>query len=262
MIDIRFTHQFPARFGGFKMDIKLSSKLRRLAFFGPSGSGKTLTLQAVAGLFSPQSGKIQVDGQLLYDAEQKICLPARKRGLGYLFQDYAIFPHLTVRQNVEFALKTRWQSRKGTQRRERVEELLESFELTQIARHYPARISGGQKQRVALARALASEPRLLLLDEPFSALDPLLRGRVRAQCGQILARFNIPSIIITHDPEDVLAFAEAVSFYENGKNSPCYNVDELDSVAGDSSELLHTLMHIQKTRALLQGQPGAEMMVS
>lgn len=259
MISISFSHQFPARFGGFKLDIQLASAQRRLAFFGPSGSGKTLTLQAVAGLFHPQGGKIQVGSQVLYDTTQKINLPAYKRGLGYLFQDYAIFPHLTVRQNVEFALKTRWQLQRGTKKRDTVNELLAAFELEQIAGHHPARISGGQKQRVALARALASEPKMLLLDEPFSALDPLLRGRVRNQCSQLLSRFNIPSIIITHDPEDVLAFADEVSFYDNGKNSPCYKLGELNSVTGGSSELLHSITHIQKTQMLLSAQAEAKL---
>ncbi len=247
MIDIRFTHRFPECFGGFTLNINLCANIKRLAFFGPSGSGKTLTLQAIAGLFNPQQGHIRVDDEVLYDTQNSICLPAYRRNLGYLFQDYAIFPHLTVRQNIEFSLKTGWQKRKGINTRERVSELLNAFELEAIAAHYPLRISGGQKQRVALARALASQPGLLLLDEPFSALDPLLRARIRVQCGQLLERFATPIIMITHDPEDVLAFADSVALYDNGSNSPCHDLTNPEKSLPADSELAAALVRLQKT---------------
>ena len=256
MIDLAFRHSFPAKLGGFKMDVRLDSSSRRLAFFGASGSGKTLTLQAIAGLFTPLEGHIRVEGATLFDSAQKVSLPARERNLGYLFQDYAIFPHLTVRQNIEFSLKTKIKSHKGLQKKQKTDEMLESFELTQLADLYPARISGGQKQRVALARAMVSRPDLLLLDEPFSALDPLLRARVREQCRGILERFNMPTIIITHDPVDVLAFADAVSFYHNGKNSPCYDIatlGEQKSRADEkSAELMKTLLRVRESQELLK----------
>lgn len=254
MIDLDFKHAFPSRLGGFKMHIQLNSSSRSLAFFGASGSGKTLTLQAIAGLFTPREGHIKIEGKTLFNSGQKIALPARERNLGYLFQDYAIFPHLSVRQNIEFALRTKCHSRRDIRRRQKVDEMLESFELIKVADLYPTRISGGQKQRVALARAMASQPELLLLDEPFSALDPLLRARVREQCRSILERFSIPTIIITHDPVDVLAFAESVSFYDNGKNSPCYEIAMLNEVKGETSELLNTLLRVRASQDLLKRQ--------
>lgn len=254
MIDLDFKHAFPSRLGGFKMHVKISSESRRLAFFGASGSGKTLTLQAIAGLFTPQEGHIRVKENTLYDSSRGIALPARERNLGYLFQDYAIFPHLTVRQNIEFALKTKNQSRKDINRPRKVDQLLEAFELEQIASLFPARISGGQKQRVALARAMASQPDLLLLDEPFSALDPLLRARVRQQCREILDRFNMPTILITHDPVDALDFADSVSFYNGGTNSPCHDLARLEEVRGEDNELLHTLLNVRRSRELLRQQ--------
>lgn len=253
MIDLEFRHSFPQKVGGFKMRIKLASQSRRLALFGASGSGKTLTLQAIAGLFMPREGRIAVNGRHLFDSAQKIALPARERNLGYLFQDYAVFPHLTVRQNIEFPLKARGQSGKRIDKGRKVDEMLEAFELEHLADLYPARISGGQKQRVALARALASQPELLLLDEPFSALDPLLRARVREQCKSILDRFGVPSIIITHDPVDVLAFADAVSFYHEGANSPCRSLDELaETGLSGEKDLVQTLLRVRASQELLR----------
>lgn len=258
MIDLSFCHEFPAKLGGFKMDISLASASRRLALFGASGSGKTLTLQAIAGLFIPREGHIRVNGATLFDSAKKQALPARERNLGYLFQDYAIFPHLTVRQNIEFSLKTKVQAQKGIEKRKKVDEMLEAFELEPLADLYPMSISGGQKQRVALARAMASQPDLLLLDEPFSALDPLMRARVREQCKAILARFAMPTIIITHDPVDVLAFADAVSFYDNGKNSLCHDIATLgqgrDSLEPCYAELMDTLLQMRASQELLRCQ--------
>lgn len=256
MIDMSIQHDFPSNVGGFKMQIKLSSSSRRLAFFGPSGSGKTLTLQAIAGLFNPQNGHIVVNGQTLFNSEKKQALPARQRNLGYLFQDYAIFPHLTVRQNIEFSLNTKTRANKSIAKKQKVDSMLEAFELTGQADLYPSRISGGQKQRVALARAMASQPKLLLLDEPFSALDPLLRARVREQCHNILEQFNMPSIIITHDPVDVLAFADAVSFYHAGQNSPCHDIATLgaerDNTDQATATLMDTLLHVRDSQNFLR----------
>lgn len=258
MIDLDFQHAFPQSLGGFKMHVRLGSASRRLAFFGASGSGKTLTLQAIAGLFTPREGHIRIGGSTLFDSARKIALPARRRNLGYLFQDYAVFPHLTVRQNIEFPLKTKFQAHKGIRRRQKVDEMLEAFELVQLADLYPARISGGQRQRVALARALASQPDLLLLDEPFSALDPLLRARVREQCRALLERFNMPTILITHDPVDVLAFADAVSFYHGGRNSPCQQIatlgEDADGLDENSRELMGTLLRVRASQDLLRRQ--------
>ena len=252
MLEIHFKHAFPARAGGFELRVSLASACRRLALFGPSGSGKTLTLQAVAGLFTPQEAFINTDGQVFQDSARGLFLPARLRELGYLFQDYALFPHLSVRDNIAFPLKTRQRSLRDAGLRERVDELLEAFELAPVAGHYPAGISGGQKQRTALARALAGRPRLLLLDEPFAALDPLLRARVRSQCSRILARFKLPSIIITHDPEDLPEFAEVVSFYRDGANSACYALGDMEKAARNHDAPAELLKMIPR-RAFEQG---------
>lgn len=186
------------------------------ALYGPSGSGKTLTLQAIAGLLRPAAGRVRIDGRTLYDAAAGIDLPAPERRVGYLFQDYALFPHLSVRKNVEFGLGS-WRSRPAAADRERVQALLETFGLAGMADSRPALLSGGQQQRVALARALACEPRILLLDEPFAALNPMLRQSLRQELADVRRQWNIPALMITHDVEDVLALADVAFVYEAGQ---------------------------------------------
>ncbi|MDR2160860.1 MAG: ATP-binding cassette domain-containing protein [Desulfovibrio sp.] len=251
-MDIRIDHTFPRNRGGFRLQVDIGADSRRLAFFGPSGSGKTLTLHALSGLFQPQSGYIRVGDRVLLDSAKGICLPARKRNIGYLFQDYALFPHLTVRQNIAFPFGRPWRAARRRERNTRVEAMLDSFELTAVADSFPSGISGGQKQRVALARALVTRPSLLLLDEPFSALDPLLRIRVREQCGAMLALFPTPAVIITHDPEDVMIFADSVTLYERGRAGETRSLDSLTERDAENSELLRTLVRARSVREFLR----------
>jgi molybdate transport system ATP-binding protein len=189
----------------FVLDVALRSDHRRVVLFGPSGAGKSLTLRAMAGLIVPEAGYVRIHGRTLFDAGGGVNLPARRRGLGYVFQDYALFPHLTVAQNIGFGLRHGWRNPSRRRHDPRVERWLAAFELTAVAESYPARISGGQRQRVALARALANEPRGLLLDEPFAALDPALRGRLRERLLDVQARLDLQLVVITHDPADVAA---------------------------------------------------------
>ena len=204
---------------GFSLDVSLSCASRRLVLFGHSGSGKTLTLQALAGLVHPDEGHVTVGDAVLYASDRRIDVPARERRLGYVFQDYALFPHLTVRGNVEFALDRPRRTlfgRPSPAARKVVDALLERFEIGHLAERSPREISGGQRQRVALARALAIAPRMLLLDEPFAALDPLLRVRMRREIRDLLDEWNIPLVLITHDPADVDAFADSLAVYRDG----------------------------------------------
>ncbi len=200
----------------FFLESRFSARDETIALFGPSGSGKSLTLRAVAGLMRPDKGRIVVDGVTLFDSEKGIDLPARSRRVGFMFQDYALFPHLTVRENVAFGLKKMLQPLAAEARR-RVGELLEIFGLSETAGAYPREISGGQRQRAGLARTLACEPRILLLDEPFSALDQPLRLLMRQELAQALERFRIPAALVTHDPEDVEALAGSVAVYNHGR---------------------------------------------
>ena len=165
----------------FALDVDVTSRSKRIALFGPSGAGKSLTLRAVAGLLRPDAGRIDINGRALFDSAQGICLPPQSRRVAYLFQDYALFPHLTVAQNIAFGMRRGWHNPPRKQVSEQARRWVDAFELGAIVGSYPSEISGGQKQRVALARALMLEPDILLLDEPFSALDSQLRGKMRQE---------------------------------------------------------------------------------
>lgn len=206
------------KFSRFRLDIDLKLKLEsgRAVFFGPSGSGKTLTMQCLAGLATPQEGYIAVKDRILYDSNHRINLPPQNRSMGYMFQEYALFPHLTVLQNVAYSRTGLFARYVGARQKEAAMALLNLFDIAHLDRHLPGEISGGQRQRTALARALNSNPSMLLLDEPFSALDPLLRRKMRSDLLEILVRLELPVIIITHDPDDVESFAGELVLFRNG----------------------------------------------
>ncbi len=228
--EINITKRLQGDEGAFTLRARFTAVDRAVVLFGPSGSGKTLTLQTVAGLLTPDAGVIRFDGEVLFDAATRVNRPARHRGIGYVFQDYALFPHCTVWDNVAFGLKSPWGRMGGAQVR-RVDALLERFGLGHLARQRPAALSGGQKQRTALARALAPAPRLLLLDEPFSALDPPLRARMRAELGSVLATFSTPMIMVTHDAEDIAALAETLVACRNGEAAETRRFERGDTAA-------------------------------
>lgn len=214
-VDIRKTLQSGER--RFELEAAFSSRDDLTVIFGASGSGKSLTIQAIAGLVTPELGRISVDGDALFDHQAGINLPARKRGVGYLFQDYALFPHLTVRENIGYPLQKPWHFKVSAEAREEVAEIMASFEITHLADSYPAELSGGQRQRVALARAMIKKPAILLLDEPFSALDSMLRHRMRMELLEIRQRFAVPLVVITHDPADVEVFGDTLVIFANGR---------------------------------------------
>lgn len=201
----------------FELEAAFSSQDDLTVIFGASGSGKSLTVQAIAGLVTPEQGRIVVGGKILFDSHLGINLPARKRGVGYLFQDYALFPHLTVRENIGYPLKKAWPLSLLPEDQTKVTEIMAAFEISHLATSYPAELSGGQRQRVALARAMIKKPSILLLDEPFSALDSMLRHRMRMELLEIRQRFAVPLVVITHDPADVEVFADTLVIFANGR---------------------------------------------
>jgi molybdate transport system ATP-binding protein len=188
-----------------RLDLALEVARETVALVGPSGAGKTTVLRAIAGLVRPDLGRIALGPAVWLDTERRIDRPPEERSVGYLFQDYALFPHLSVRKNVAFG---------GV---ERVDELLERLGIEQLARARPADISGGERQRVALARALAREPAVLLLDEPLSALDAHTRNAVRAELQELLREVRLPTLLVTHDFEDAAALADRIGVVLNGK---------------------------------------------
>lgn len=184
-----------------------------LALLGPSGSGKTTLLRLIAGFERPDDGKILIGDCMMADAANSQWVAAEARGVGMVFQDYALFPHLTVAQNVGFGLHNASKS----DNQNRVEELLGLTELEHYARRYPHELSGGQQQRVALARALAPRPRVVLLDEPFNGLDPDLRPQMRREVARILRHLGTTAILVTHDQEEALGMADQVAVIRNGE---------------------------------------------
>ena len=199
--------------GAFQLKIKFSAENEVLALLGASGSGKSMTLKCIAGIETPDRGRIILDGVTLFDSEKKINLPVQERRTGLLFQNYALFPNMTVWENLEAGAHRERETKK---RQALVENFLESFGLKNFAQHYPKQLSGGQKQRVALARILASQPKILLLDEPFSALDSHLRFHIEQEVRKIIKDFCGTVILVSHDRDEVFRLADSLAVLHAG----------------------------------------------
>jgi len=201
----------------FELDVSFQTSAQRVVIFGPSGAGKTQTLRMIAGLGTPDEARVVVAGQVLCDTARGMVATPQERHLAYVFQEYALFPHLTVVQNVAFALRRGWKNPNKAIADESVQRWISTFHLESVAGHYPHQISGGQRQRTALARALVTNPRALLLDEPFAALDKGLRRRLRDELKALQTQIELPMLLITHDDDDVNCLAEQVICIDGGK---------------------------------------------
>ena len=201
------------RFPGFTLDVSWEAEKSVVGLFGPSGAGKTLTLQCLAGLITPDTGRVVVDGRVFFDAAAGVDLPPQQRRIGYVFQGYALFPHLTVARNIAFGLR----DRPRDDRARRSAEVIERLGLSGLEHRYPRELSGGQRQRVALGRALAIDPALLLLDEPLSALDAPLRRALRDELREILAGWGTAAVVVTHDFTEAYRLADRIVVYQDGR---------------------------------------------
>ncbi len=197
---------------GFSHRADFTAGNELVVIFGPSGSGKSLTLNILAGLAVPDSGRVRVGERVFFDSDKRINLPPQKRQVGYVFQDYALFPHLNVARNISFGLSGLDRAAVKT----KVDEMLILMRLEGLGDRYPRQLSGGQRQRVALARALVMEPSVLLLDEPFSALDSAVREKFRVDLLRIKDRFEIPILFVTHDLEEAYMLADRVVVFNRG----------------------------------------------
>jgi molybdenum ABC transporter ATP-binding protein len=196
-----------------KLDVTLGNET--LVIVGHSGCGKSTTLKMLAGLMAPDNGQIAVDEQTLFDKNKKMNISPEDRGIGFLFQNYALFPHLSVFENVAYGLDSKKMSKEG--KAVKVENMLQTLDIVHLIDNMPDNLSGGEQQRVALARALVLEPNVLLLDEPLSALDVTTRGRVRRELKKTLSFLDIPTIIVTHDYEDAISLGDRILVMDHGR---------------------------------------------
>lgn len=214
MLQATLAKRFPAGedSAGFTLDLAFAANPGVTVLYGPSGAGKTLTLDSIAGFVTPDRGRIILGDRILFDAESRVNLPPQRRACGYVFQNYALFPHMTLRQNLAFGA----QPLPRLERRRRIAELLDRFGLSDLAGRYPRELSGGQKQRGSIARALIAEPDVLLLDEPARGLDAALQTDLRAVILEIRRNVRIPILLVTHNLDECFALADHMIVLERG----------------------------------------------
>jgi molybdate transport system ATP-binding protein len=205
--------KFKRKLSGFNLDVAFSVNQEILAILGPSGSGKTMTLQCIAGLIRPDEGYVKLNNKVLFDSGCGTCLPTQMRKVGLVFQNYALFPHMTVDQNIGYGIR----DLPVKEVKNRVAELLDKMNIPKLGDRYPRQLSAGQQQRVAVARALAPEPEVLLLDEPFSALDSLVKERLQFEL-QTLQRFYKGNMLfVTHDLAEGYKLSSRIAVFESGR---------------------------------------------
>lgn len=207
-IEVRIHREFD----DFKLDVQFQSESRRIGILGASGSGKSLTLKSIAGIERPETGKIESAGKVFFDSAKKIWMPPQERNVGYLFQNYALFPTMTVEKNIGIALRC------GKKEKEKkVRDMIERFSLQGLEKKLPGQLSGGQQQRTALARIMIYEPDMILLDEPFSALDSYLKEQTQRECLELLQDYPGTVILVSHSRDEIYRFSEEVLVMDGGK---------------------------------------------
>jgi len=217
-LDIICKHEF---LDGFDIDIDLSCEIQAMALFGPSSSGKTTILSTIAGIFTPNIARVAIDKQIISDTEEKFWTPIEQRSIGVTEQNSLLFEHKTVQENLEFGMpkRRRWKktSRIVCQKQIDFDDVVEVLDLKRLLHRYPSNLSGGEQRRVAIGRAILSQPRLLILDEPLSALDHILQNRIMLYLKNIIDIWRIPTIIITHNTKVVHELADSVVVIDSGR---------------------------------------------
>lgn len=211
-------------FGEFSLDVNFTADSGVLGLLGASGCGKSMTLRCIAGIVTPDEGKIVLDGVTLFDSERKINLPPQERRVGLMFQNYALFPNMTVMQNIMCGLKGEKDKRI---KKEKALEIIKRVRLEGLEKHRPSQLSGGQQQRVALARILVGNPKIIMLDEPFSALDSYLRWEVEMELLDILSGYNGPVLMVSHSREEVYRICSHICVIDKGKSEDVVTTGEL-----------------------------------
>ncbi len=229
---------------GFNLDVQFSVDREILAILGPSGSGKTMTLQCIAGLFHPDEGHIKLDNKVLLDTAGKISLKPKVRGVGFVFQNYALFPHLTVEDNIAYGIIGREKADIKT----RVADLMEKMHIGGLGRRYPRQLSAGQQQRVALARAIAPEPAVLLLDEPFSALDAQVKERLELELLNLQDFYKGHILFVTHNLAEGYKMASKIAVYESGRIVQCDDKQKVIEAPAN-----RTVARLTGVRNIMQG---------
>ena len=195
----------------FSLDVKFYTEKGILGVLGASGCGKSMTLKCIAGIETPDEGKIILNGRVLFDSEKKINLSPQKRNIGYLFQNYALFPHMNVEENIAVGIKIK------EEKKEIIAKYLKIFHLENLKKAYPKNLSGGQQQRVALARIFASQPDILMLDEPFSALDDFLKWQVELELAKVLKLYGKNVLFVSHNRDEIYRFCDEIMVLSQGK---------------------------------------------
>lgn len=244
-------------FGSFYLDVAFEAGNEVLGLLGASGCGKSMTLRCIAGIITPDTGRIVLDGRTLYDSEKHINLTPQKRHLGLLFQNYALFPNMNVYDNIKTGLMREKMDQR--QKAEAISHIMERFFLTGLEKHRPAQLSGGQQQRVALARILVSNPHVLMLDEPFSALDSYLRWEVETKLSDVLSDFSGTTLIVSHDRDEIYRLCDRVCVVSGGKSSQPATIDEMfDNPRTIAAALLSGCKNISRAKKLGSHQLLAE----
>lgn len=223
-----------ARVGKLTIDVDLATGPGTLVLVGPNGAGKTSLLSLLLGVLPVDRGTITVGGVVLLDSERRVSVPVEQRQLGYVPQDYGLFPHLTVAENIEFALSCMRPRLRRAERKHKLHTVLSELALGDHAARLPRALSGGEKQRVALARVMCLAPRALLLDEPMAALDVHSRREVARSLVSSLATMALPALVVTHDPDEARALGQRVAVLEAGRITQCGTWDELVAAPGSS----------------------------